>query len=309
MKIFFISGVKLGLDSLEFLIAKKEHICGVLTYLESHSNRSGYVDFSPICKKNSIPIFKADDLTDASLLTQIKELSPDLILVIGYSFIIPDSILKIPKYKVIGHHPTLLPKHKGNAPIPWSLITGLTKSGVTFFYLESKIDSGLIVAQKEFDISFDDDASTLYQKMTNATLDLLPSLLSQLKNNSISPMNPDPNRSSKWPKRKPEDGIIDWNTSTINLYNWIRAQTHPYPGAFTFFGDKKLFIWKSKPSKLPSTFDKLPNGSIISISSSLVVKTGDGSIDLLQLSFENDDELDSLKFVKKYSLKVGDIFG
>lgn len=307
MRILFISGVKLGLDSLNSLLVNGENICGIITYSDSHANRSGYVDFSSVNKKYpNIPIIKSDDLKNPTIKNQIISLKPDLILVIGYSFLIPNDLLSIAKHGAIGHHPTLLPKHRGNAPIPWTLINGLTKSGITFFYLTQEIDQGMIVAQSEFVISLDDDASSLYSKITVETISLLSKMISQIKNGTIAPVPQDNLKSSKWPKRKPEDGIIDWNSMSIYLYNWIRGLTHPYPGAFTFFKNKKLLIWKSRISSLKSNSNP---GIIVSISGGLFVSTGDGVLEILSLSFEGDIEESASAFIKNHSIQLGDKLG
>lgn len=303
MKILFISGVKLGLDSLNSLLAAGENICGIITYSDSHSDRSGYLDFSSVNKKHpNIPIIKSDDLKNLQIQSQILSLKPDLILVIGYSFLIPNNLLSIAKYGAIGHHPTLLPKHRGNAPIPWTLINGLTKSGITFFYLSEEIDQGMIAAQSEFSISMDDDASSLYSKITSETISLLPKMLSKIKSGTLVPIPQDNSKSSKWSKRKPEDGIIDWNSMSIYLYNWIRGLTHPYPGAFTFFQNKKLLIWKSIISQMKSAQSP---GTIISTTGGLFVSTGDGVLEILSLSFETDAPMSALVFIKKYSIEAG----
>lgn len=307
MKILFVSGVKLGLDSLNSLLDKGENICGIITYSDSYSGRSGYVDFSSVNKKYSnIPIIKSDDLKNPAVQEQIISLKPDLILVIGYSFLIPANLLSIAKHGAIGHHPTLLPRHRGNAPIPWTLINGLTKSGVTFFYLSEEIDQGMIAAQSEFPISVDDDASSLYSKITSETISLLPKMLSKIKSGTLVPIPQDNSKSSKWSKRKPEDGIIDWNTMSIYLYNWIRGLTNPYPGAFTFLKNKKLLIWKSRISQMKSDLNP---GTIVSVDGGLFVSTGDGVLEILSLSFENTEAESALLFIKNHSLVAGTKLG
>ncbi|MBI5223466.1 methionyl-tRNA formyltransferase [Candidatus Micrarchaeota archaeon] len=308
MKILFVSGVKLGYDCVTSLIDQGQEICGIVTYPEIHAKRSGYVDFGLLQKKNpKMPIIKGD-IKDPIVIKQIESLKPDLILVIGYSFLIPNELLKLPKYGTVGHHPTLLPKHRGNAPIPWTLINGLKRSGITFFYLKEEIDSGDIVASGEFEVEFEDDASTLYEKITKKTVEIMHKMIEQMNRNTLKTSPQNPERSSKWPKRRPEDGIIDWNVMSIYLYNWIRGLTHPYPGAFTFYQNKKLLIWKAKIANRNSD-QKIMPGTITQSDEKVFVKTGDGELELIKVSFENEEDVEAAEFIKKNNIKKDEHLG
>jgi len=297
LKIVYISGVKLGYDCLKSLIENNYNIEHVFTYSEDKKDRSGYIDFSDLCNENNIQISKVENINDEKNIELIKKINPDVIFVIGWSSLIGEEILDLPKIGVIGHHPTLLPKHRGNAPIPWTLINGLTKSGITFMFLDKDIDKGDILIQKEFDVGFDDDANSLYNKITDVSIDTLLEVLPSLEKGSYNKIKQDSNKKSIWKKRKPEDGIIDWNSMTIYLYNWIRGLTHPYPGAFSFLENKKLFIWKAIISN--EKFDLIP-GQMKIKNNSLFVKTGDGCLEFLKLQFEGEEELNVDDFIKKY---------
>ncbi len=306
MRIIFISGVELGWQCAKALLEKKFDIAAIFCLPESMKARSGYADFTQLGIEFNVPVYAFEDVNSPESVSKIKSIAPDLILVVGWSTIIGETILSIPKKGVIGHHPTLLPKHRGNAPIPWTLINGLTESGVTLFFLEKEIDKGGIVDQKAFSIGFEDDAPALYLKATNATISLLLEVLPKIENNTINTKIQDSKRVSKWGKRKPEDGIIDWNSMTIYLYNWVRGLTHPYPGAFTFIGDKKLFIWKAQIAD--EKLDKGKPGEVIKANNSILVKTGDGGLFLTSLQFEGEPELSAADFIKLYNIKLGTIF-
>lgn len=298
LKVVFVSGVKLGYDCLRRILEigfKVEH---VFSYPENLSERSGYVDFSQICDKYGVGLTKTGDINSKNNVDVIERIAPDVILVIGWSSIIGKEILSIPKLGVIGHHPTLLPKHRGNAPIPWTLINGLTKSGITLMFLENEIDKGDILIQKEFDVELEDDAASIYEKATLKTIDALTEILPKLESGNYERIPQDPKRASVWKKRRPEDGIIDWNSMSICIYNWIRGNTYPYPGAFTFVGDRKLFVWKARISGLEIAVQGMPPGKMVCMGDKLFVKTGDGILEILCLNFEGDEEMDASKFIK-----------
>lgn len=294
MKILYIGALDFGYRCLESILKNKFEVVGVYSLSEKHKERSGFKDFSDLCNKYKVPLTKLDHPKKDIDPEQVKKLNPDIILVIGWSWLISNEVISIPKLGSIGHHPTLLPKHKGNAPIPWTLIKGLTKTGTTFFYLEKEVDSGKIAGQKEVEVEFTDDALILYNKLADASIELLSEILPKIENGTLESKEQDPKESSFWPRRKPEDGIINWNSPSVNIYNLIRGVTHPYPGAFTYFKGKKLLIWESELNK--GNFNG-KNGEILEVSKDrLSIKTKDGIIVAKKFDFEGE-------------LKKGDVLG
>ena len=306
MRIVLISGVEIGLRCAEALLDKKADLAAIFCYPDSLRNHSGYVDFAPLGKKYGVPVYKPENINSPEGVEGIRQFAPDAIFVIGWSMVIGNGILAIPPKGVIGHHPSLLPKHRGNAPIPWTLINGLTRSGVTFFFLEKEVDRGAIAGQKEFDVSLEDDAGSLYQKVTDATVELMLELLPKLGKGTLKPVEQDSRNASKWPRRRPEDGVIDWNTMTVCLYNWVRGLTHPYPGAFTFLGNDKVYIWKASRG---TGNDSVKPGTVISAGERIEIKAGDGIIALERLQMEGGKELSAAEFAKKYKIARGTKFG
>jgi len=308
MRIVFVGGVELGRACAEALLQGKREIAGIFCLPGSQSGRSGYADFSPLGKKYRVPVFKYEDINHAEAVEKMRQLAPDLLLVIGWSGIIGDELLAIPRLGTIGHHPTLLPKHRGNAPIPWTLINGLSKSGVTLFFLEKEIDRGDIAGQAEFEISIDDDALRVYEKATRATLALLPRVLSDLEAGKLERIKQDPAKASRWGKRKPEDGIIDWNCMAVNTHNWVRGLSHPYPGAFTFYAGKKLFIWKARLSTEKGAGKAQP-GEVLESGKKLLVRCGDGALEISRMQPEGGKEGDASQVASAIGLKKGDRLG
>jgi methionyl-tRNA formyltransferase len=158
-------------------------------------------------------------------------------------------------------HPTLLPRHRGRAPIPWAILSGLARTGVTLFEIvDAKADSGSIVGQTTVDISPDDTATTLFEKLAEAHVELIREYVPRLLERRAPRLPQDARRASSWPRRTPADGIIDWETRAPYLYDWVRAQTRPYPGAFTFLGDEKVVVWQARPVDLD---EEAPAGTIV----------------------------------------------
>jgi methionyl-tRNA formyltransferase len=213
-------------------------------------------------------------------------------LVIGWSQLLKKEIIEIPQLGVIGTHPTELPKYRGRAPIPWSIIKGLKKSALTFFYIQEGIDDGDIILQKQFDIADVDDATSVYEKMTVLGKKMLSEILPLLESNKITSKKQNSELFiENWPKRTPLDGKINWSKSAKEIHNLIRATTFPYPGAYTFFKNKKLIIWKSR---LDTSIIQEP-GKIIIQNNQVKIGTSNGSVFLDTVSYDCNENKNGIE--------------
>jgi len=289
MKIVFLSGVKFGFEILNQILEEKFDIHTVFSYDETKKTLySDFASFDTICNKFGIKHVKINNINDPINVQILKSIQPDLILVMGWSQLLKDEILSIPKFGVIGSHPSELPKYRGRAPIPWTILKNLKESALTFFYIEEGIDDGDIIDQQKFKIEENDDATIIYNKIIEIGKIMIIKNLKLIQNNSILRTK---QKSSEfveyWEKRTPKDGLINWNNSSKEIYKLIRATTHPYPGAFSFFNKKKLKIFKAK-----NLNNKISDpGKIISIDSDGVsIGTRNGVIILQSIEFENDFE-------------------
>lgn len=298
MKIAYVSGVKFGHGLLEFLFKKNFLVSTIFSYEDSKREKfSDYISFDNFEESYNVKNIKVDNINDEKNVKLLREIKPDIILVMGWSQILKNEILKIPKLGVIGSHPTELPKYKGRAPIPWTILKELKESALTFFYMCEGIDNGDILDQKKFQIYPNDDALSLYNKITElGKLMLLHNLPLLEKGSAKRTKQNDENFIEYWKKRTPKDGKINWSKDAKEVHKLIRASTHPYPGAFTFYEKSKLIIWKA---------DLLENkqgktGTILEFSEKgILVGTGKGSIRIKTASLDNNEINVSKIFSKK----------
>ena len=151
---------------------------------------------------------------------------------------------------MFGMHPTLLPRHCGRAAIPWTILSGIARTGVTLFEIvDPSADSGPIVGRREVHVASDDRYDALRQAARGARGADPGARAADRRGHGLREPQ-DVKRASAWPKRTPADGIIDWDTRAPYLDDWVRAQTRPYPGAFTYLGDEKLVVWQAQAVKL-----------------------------------------------------------
>lgn len=299
MRIAYISMNIAGLKCLEAILKEKGTVVAIFTLKEKYSKKiSDSASFDKIAKKYSIPLYKINNINEPENISLIKKLKPDIILAIGWSQLLSENLLKIPEKGCVGMHPALLPKNRGRAAIPWQIINGEKTSGVSLFYLDKGVDSGDIIAQKEFELKPDETAQTFYNKMIAADIELIRENLKSLKKGTAPRKKQDENKATYLEKRTGE-GMIEWGKKTREIYDLIRAITHPYVGAYTYYKGKKMIIWKASPSKYNNYIGSA--GRIVHTinNKGMVVRTGDSTLLIERVQLENEKETNSDKILKK----------
>jgi len=289
MRTVWVSFDIIGRDCLEAAAEVGAEIVGVVTLPGPiDPNRSGQCAFDDVAARHDAALIETHDVNALETLNALRKLEPELVFVVGWSQLVHDSFIAIAREGVFGMHPTLLPRHRGRAPIPWAILTGLARTGVTLFEIvDSTADSGTIVGQVVVDIARDETATTLFARLAEAHVELTRDLVPQLIARTAPRLQQEPTRASSWPKRSPADGIIDWETRAPYLYDWVRAQTRPYPGAFTFLGDEKVIVWGARPVELAAS---APAGTIVEIDSAgPVVACGEGGLVLEEVQAGDAD--------------------
>ena len=286
MRTVWVSFDTIGRDCLEAAATVGAEIVGVVTLTGPiDANRSGQCSFDEVAVRLDAALIETRDVNVFETVNAIRKLEPELIFVVGWSQIVREPFIALASEGVFGMHPTLLPRHRGRAPIPWAILTGLARTGVTLFEIvDATPDSGSIVGQVTLDIAPDETATTLFARLADAHVELTRKFLPQLLTGSAPRIPQDPSRASSWPRRTPADGIIDWDTRARYLHDWVRAQTRPYPGAFTFLGDEKVIVWSARPVDLA---DAAPAGTVVEVGSAgPVVACGEGGLVLEEIQTE-----------------------
>jgi len=192
-----------------------------------------------------IPFYYVEKLNAPTQIELIRHLAPQLIVTAYWSEMLPPDILAIAPLGCIGLHGTKLPKHRGRAPIPWSIIFGLRRGGMTLFQLTTEPDSGAILAQAEYSIEAHDYAATIYDRAAECAASLMADVVPQLLTGRHSPVEYPAYRLDYWKKREPADGFIDWWMTSERIYDLIRALSHPFPGAYAMINGIKITIWRA----------------------------------------------------------------
>ena len=249
MKIFCVGFHMEGVEAFDFL-AKNYDVVGLMT-LNSNaaSKRSGVFNFESFSEEAKIPYYEVKHINDQSSIEILKTHNLDILIILGWSQLLNGEVLSIPTIGTIGAHASLLPKMRGSAPINWAIIRGEEKTGNTLMWLNIGVDTGKIIDQYEFAINLYDSCNTLYENVAKSNKIMLERSLPLIaKEGSIGKAQEEKGEVIL-PRRKPADGLIDFNKTSLEVYNFIRALTRPYPGAFFEYKDQKVIIWKASFSK------------------------------------------------------------
>lgn len=306
--------VCVSFDEIGFACFEKIHELGgdirALVTLEDdrRASRSGQTPFEDLAGRIGCPLLKCRNINEEAIIEQLREIGPELIFVIGWSQLVKPEFIDLADGRVIGMHPTMLPKHRGRAPLPWAMIHGLGITSVSMFYIAVEADNGELIGQLDIPVYRTDTARTLYDRTLRAHVDLVARYFPLLDRDEAPRIVQDETRASHWEKRTPRDGIIDWCTQAERLYDWIRALGEPYPGAFTFTPRGKLVVWAAD---LPVALSGHRPGEVVAVDCrGALVQAGQGGLWLTRVQADGDDRShEGHEVAASGLLQVGDVLG
>ncbi len=316
LKIIFMGTADFGAPVLERLANSKENKVMVITQPDRPQGRGRKISPTPIKKvalDKGLEVIQPENINDEQSIKRMKEFSPDIILVVAYGQILSNHILNIPEIGCINIHGSLLPKYRGAAPINRAIINGEKEAGITFMFMDEKIDAGDIIFQEKIDVSPEETYGELYYRLSALSAETLPKLLEKIKNGKVERISQDIKEVTFARKMNKEEGKIEWRDKGEKVYNLMRGTT-PYPGAFTYYQGKKLKITRARflGDYQNDTSAIAPNpGSVIKIEKdSILISTGGkGIIRILKLIPAGSKELTTEQFVNGYKIKIGDRLG
>jgi methionyl-tRNA formyltransferase len=281
---------------LEELLNQDANVVAVVTHRDDPGETIWFGSVAELAGAHGIPTHTPEDPNVPAFVEEVRRLRPDLIFSFYYRRLLSQPILAVPPLGAINLHGSLLPKYRGRAPLNWVLARGETITGVTLHYMDTRADHGDIIAQRVVPIAVEDTALTLSRKLTAAGRALLAEMYPLIVAARAPRVPQDHSAATKFGRRTPADGLIDWFRSAWQIYNLIRAVTRPFPGAFTFWGDRKLFLWSARPPG--ERVCEAPPGTILGIGDggALEVATGEGILEATGVQPEGASEMDGADF-------------
>lgn len=298
MRIIFFGTPEFAIPSLNILLENKYEIVGVVTVPDKEKGRGLKLEPSPVKRfalEHGLKVLQPEKLRDESFQGQLKELKPELGVVVAYR-ILPVEVYTIPEFGTFNLHASLLPKYRGAAPIQWALINGEKITGVTTFFLQEKVDTGNIILQREVEIDDEDNFQTLHDKLSEVGAQLVLETVRRIELRDINLIPQNESEATLAPKITKEICRINWNQSAEKIHNLVRGLS-PSPAAFTILGNKLIKIYKTKI--LDEKSDKSP-GEIMIEDERILVNTRDKLIEILELQPESRKKMNAKEFLLGY---------
>ena len=287
MNVGILTSGDLGMNTL-IKIINNFNVVFVLTDGNSHGVLS-------LCKENKIPCFKGNPRNGVGY-DFIKKIEVDIIASINYLFLIEKDIIHHSKQITFNVHGSLLPKYRGRTPHVWSIINNEKETGITAHVIDEGCDTGDIISQTKIKIDKFHTGNDILNKYKILYYNLVKEVIEKVKSEQLELKKQDENLATYFGVRKPGDGRIDWNWQKERIRNWVRAQSYPYPGAFTFFNGQKITIDKVEESYLGFNYNII-NGTILEVKPNLIIKTQNGALII-------KDYREKIQFIK--GEKLGD---
>ncbi len=245
------------------------------------ARHSDYEDLRPLAGRLGVPVIEAINVNAPASLYALRELEPDLVMVIGWSQLCGPEFLQVPRLGAVGFHPAPLPEFRGRAVIPWTILERRTVTGASLFWLDEGMDSGDLLAQERFDVASDETAETLYRKHEASLARLLGAVATAVLAGDPPRLAQDHRRATYCARRTAQDGEIDWHQSAEQVWTLIRAVTRPYPGAFTRMRGGTCVVWAADLVD-DAPYIGLPGQVQAIIHGAPLVRCGDGGHVLLR---------------------------
>lgn len=304
MNVVFMGTPDFAVPSLEN-IAKVHFIQAVFTQPDKPVGRKMILtppDVKVCAEKLGIPVYQPVKLKDSDSYEIIKELNPDVIVVVAYGQILPENILNIPKYGCINVHGSLLPKYRGAAPIQWSVLNGDKVTGVTTMYMEKGLDTGDILETKEYEIGINDTAGEVFDTLAEMGGKLILDTLEKAEKGELHPIKQDDSKSSYAKMLDKSMCNIDFSKSNLQVHNQVRGLS-PWPVASTKLNGKVLKIFETRLAE-----GKGKPGEILN-TNPLTIACGEGAVVVNTVQLQGKKKMDSKAFLQGHKLEKGIVIG
>ncbi|VVT22538.1 Methionyl-tRNA formyltransferase [Sphingomonas sp. EC-HK361] len=253
-------------------------LAAVATLDTAHSARhSDFVDLGPAAQAAGAAVLRIDNINREAALAAIGAFDADYIFVIGWSQICGEAFRGLADGRVIGYHPAALPRMRGRAAIPWTILSGDPITAGTLFWIDAGTDTGDLLDQHYFHVARDETAATLYAKHMRALSQMLTNSLGAIARGDIRREAQDDAYATWAARRTPLDGRIDWTAPADAVLRLIRASGRPYPGAFTVVGEDALHIWAARAKGGSGRHLARPGQIVAMAPDAFTVLCGDGS--------------------------------
>ncbi len=308
-RIIFMGTPEFALPTLESLIQGPDEIIAVVTQPDRPKGRSKKLIPPPvksIANKYGIDLYQPKGIRTPEFLTTLRSYDPDLIVVAAYGKILPEAIIELPRHGCINVHGSLLPRHRGAAPIQWSIIKGDAEVGVTIMQMDKGMDTGDILMKASITHEPDETSGSLFPKIAKLGSHTLMDTLDMLAQGGMAMIGQDDKEATSAPMLRKDDGLIDWSKSGHEIHCLIRG-LDPWPTAFSFLERRKFQFFNPEIVHQGST--KRPGTLLRADREGLLIATGDACMLIKEIKMEGKRRMAVADFLNGWPLEPGSVFG
>ena len=307
MRVIFMGTPDFAIPVLKSIDESDEHeICAVITQPDKARGRSGKLTYTPVKEyaiERGIPVYTPERVKDPEFIGRLKQIPCDVIVVIAFGQILPEEVLKYPKYGCINVHASLLPRWRGAAPMQWSIIEGDAQTGVTTMQMDAGLDTGDILLKESVDIDADETDESLHDKLSDMGAKLILETLKGVEDGSIVPVKQD-DQNSTYAKMLTKDlGRIDWSRDAATVERYVRGIS-VWPGVYCKWNQKTLKI--KKACVVPEDTSYAPGTVAEVLKKSFWVQTGSGCLEVTMVQLEGKKSMDAASFLNGNRLIKGE---
>ncbi|MDO8527293.1 MAG: methionyl-tRNA formyltransferase [Deltaproteobacteria bacterium] len=306
MKILFFGSDVFAIPTLHALAESEHTLLGVVAQPDKPAGRGQKLTPCPgavVANDLKLPLFQPPKISDPQAIEELLNLKPDCLVVVAYGKYLPKALVDAPEFKAVNVHPSLLPKYRGAAPMPWAILNGDKKTGVSTMTVAEEMDAGDIYLQTETTIDEIENAEQLSNRLGELGAELLLKTLEGLEKKTLKAKPQDATKIVLAPKLEKEMGHLDWREKAVTLYNKVRAFT-PWPGTFCKIENKILKIWEAAPIENAATATP---GTVLDNRQGLIVACGQGGLCLLEVQLEGKKRMSAGDFLKGHPVAIGTI--
>jgi len=308
MKIIFMGTPDFAVSALKKLIEKHE-VLAVVTQPDKKQGRGNKIIYSPVktlALEHGIEVLQPIGAKESDFIESLKKYNADIFIVVAYGQILKKELLDIPKFGCINIHGSLLPEYRGASPIQRAIIDGKDETGVTIMFLDEGVDTGDMILKESVKIEQSDNFETLRDKLAVVGADLLEKALVQIENGTAMPEKQDDSKSSHTKKIKKEACHINFNDTSKNIINLIRA-LNPQPGAYMFYNEKMIKVWEAAEYDSHDSGSNDKAGTVIEVipKKGFVIKTSDGALLITDLQNQSGKRMKADAYLRGNKIETG----
>ena len=306
MRLVYMGTPQFSVQPLRSLVEAGHELVGVVTRIDKPSGRGRVVAAPPAklaAQELGLPVLQPPRVREPGFIAILRELNPEAIVVAAYGQLLPEELLKLPKYGCINIHASLLPLYRGAAPVNWAIIRGAAFTGITIMQMDAGMDTGKILRQESIPIDRHDTTGTLIGKLSLIGATMIVAALPLIASGSLSGVAQDDSRATLAPILKKADGLIDWKLPVAEIHNRVRGFS-PWPGAYTFLEGKMVKIVESAAEAGSGE----PGVLYAEARDVLTVGTGNGLLRIVSIQPEGKKPMTAAEFLRGHRGVEGEKF-